>query len=85
MSKYSFPENSLLAEIFLNSPFAIVPIKLKLLKGILDLVIKLLICTSISLLKFLSIFVLPSSDKSFIKFDESYLLRILPFLNAYPL
>ena len=65
MSKNSLSEKSLLAEILLNLPFSMEPIKLKLLKGTLDYVINFFNFTSISPLKFLNKFDSMSDDNNF--------------------
>ena len=52
ISKYLSLENSLLAEIFINFPFSILPISLKLLIGISDFVTRFSKLISISLVKF---------------------------------
>ena len=58
MSKYLFFENSLLDDAFINLPFSILPIKLKLSRGIKDLVIKFFSLIFTSLLKFFKKFFL---------------------------
>ena len=62
MSKYSFFENSLLADSFSNLPFLITPIKLNSFKGICDLVIRLFNFISTFFEKFLNKLVLLSLD-----------------------